>query len=227
MSGGLGPASGPAQLLVVDPHAAAGRLATEMTEWGVRVSTVASTIDALVEFGRSNPATVIVAPDAGGLPPADFVSAIRRHANPFVIAVVDPLDAGGLDEPRVPGGNAAIERPYDAVAVWRMLVETRSDFHPPAPLRFGPLELDPRAYSVKVNDERIRDLPLKEFELLRTLMHRAPEMLPDLDARRELWGNDHIIGNTLAVHVARLRHRLEGVARIRRIRGRGYSLALD
>ena len=80
---------------------------------------------------------------------------------------------------------------------------------------------------MKVKGERIRDLPLKEFELLRTLMHRAPEVLPDQDVWRELWGHEQINGNTLAVHVARLRHRLEGVARIRRIRGRGYLLALD
>ncbi len=227
MSGGLGTSSGPTQLLVVDPHASDGTLVAEMTAWGVRVSTVASTIDGLVEFGRSNPATVIVASDAAGVPAAEFVKAIRRYANPFVIAVLDPRSCTAADELSMAGGNAAIERPYNAVDVWGMLEETWNGFRAPTPLAFGPLELDPRAYSVKVKGERIRDLPLKEFELLRTLMHRAPEVLPDQDVWRELWGHEQINGNTLAVHVARLRHRLEGVARIRRIRGRGYLLALD
>ncbi|WP_425574079.1 winged helix-turn-helix domain-containing protein [Nocardioides bigeumensis] len=36
-----------------------------------------------------------------------------------------------------------------------------------------------------------------------------------------------MLDNALAVHVARLRCRLEGTARIRRVRGRGYALALD
>ena len=125
------------------------------------------------------------------------------------------------------GGNAAIERPYNAVDVWGMLEGNRHAFDPPTPLTLGSLELDPRAYSVKVNGERIRDLPLKEFELLRTLMNRAPEVLPDQDVWRLLWGHEQVNGNNLAVHVARLRHRLEGAARIRRIRGRGYLLAVD
>ena len=35
---------------------------------------------------------------------------------------------------------------------------------------FGPIELDARTFTVRVRGERIQDLPLKEFELLRALM---------------------------------------------------------
>jgi DNA-binding response OmpR family regulator len=212
-------------LLVVDPRATDGTLAEDMTARGVHVSTVSSTIDGLVVFGRHNPAAVIVASDADGLAPDEFVRAIRRHANPFVIAVLDSCRAG--DDAGIAGGNAAIERPYHALDVWGMLEETQGAFRAPTSLRVGSLELDPPAYSVKVDGRRIRDLPLKEFELLRALLEHAPGVLPDLDVWPALWGDEPINGNTLAVHVARLRHRLEGVARIRRIRGRGYLLTVD
>jgi DNA-binding response OmpR family regulator len=215
------------QLLVVDPQATDDTLVSELTARGVRVSTVASTIDGLVEFGRSNPSAVIVAPDAAGLSPAAFVTAIRRHANPFVITVLDPAHGAGIDRLLAAGANAAVERPYDAVDVWAMLAEARDGLPVPSALTIGPIELDPRAYSVRVNGARIGDFPLREFELLRALMRHAPEVLPDQDVWRELWGLEQVNCNTLAVHVARLRHRLEGVARIRRIRGRGYLLALD
>lgn len=225
MSAGLGTSSGRTQLLVVDPLVSDGTLVADMTARGVRAFSVASTIDGLVEFGRSNPATVIVAPDAGGVPAAEFVRAIRRYANPFVITVLDHDGGSGADDPGIAGGNAAIERPYDAVDVWGMLGDGSYPFRSPGVLAFGNLELDPGAYCVKVDGERIRDLPLREFELLRTLMRHAPDVLPDDEVWRELWGDDQLNGNTLAVHVARLRHRLEGVARIRRIRRRGYLLA--
>ena len=226
MGAGASATSGHTHLLVVDPLAADGQLVTQMTAWGIHVSTVASTIDGLVEFGRNNPSTVIVATDAGGLPIAEFVTAIRRHANPFVIAVLDP-GGGGDPELGIAGGNAAIQRPYNAVDVWAMLAETRNVPRVSMSLTVGPLALDPLSYSVKVKGERVRDLPFKEFELLRALMERSPEVLPDREVWRELWGDEPVNANTLAVHVARLRHRLCGTARIRRVRGRGYLLVVD
>ena len=58
-------------------------------------------------------------------------------------------------------------------------------------------------------------------------MQRAPEIVSDEDLAMALWGT-HRTGrdNSMSVHVGRLRTRLEGIADIRRIRGRGYALAL-
>ena len=71
-----------------------------------------------------------------------------------------------------------------------------------------------RAYAVRVNGERIADLPLKEFEVLRTLMYHAPEVLSDGELRAAVWGAqaEGPPANTIAVHVGRLRNRLQGVA---------------
>jgi DNA-binding winged helix-turn-helix (wHTH) protein len=59
-------------------------------------------------------------------------------------------------------------------------------------------------------------------------MYHAPEVLADGELRAAVWGTqtEGPPANTIAVHVGRLRNRLQGVVRIRRIRGRGYSLTL-
>ena len=173
---------------MVDPVVAAGTLAAELAELGVQATAVASTTDGLVEFGRHRPPAVIVAPDAPGVAPTEFVTTIRRFGSPFVVAVMDPANRGHLEELIVAGGSAAIERPYTAVEVWGILEGARHAFPESARVRFGPLELDTRAYIVRISGERIQDLPLKEFELLRTLMHRAPDVRLDLEIRCELWG---------------------------------------
>jgi DNA-binding response OmpR family regulator len=223
-------AAGPAaHLLVVDPLVDATRLTAEMADRGVLTTVTGSTVDALVEFGRHRPTTVIVAPRASGISATAFVEAVRRFASPFIIAVLDRRAPGDVGELVLAGSSAVIESPYDAVTVWDL-------FHGPSPdqqergrLVFGPLELDARAFSVTVDGRRLQDLPLKEFELLRALMDRAPEVVSNDELRLSVWGEGTgtILDNTLAVHVARLRSRLHGTARIRRLRGRGYALAVD
>ncbi len=217
-----------AHLLVVDPAVEGDDLVSFMASRGVHVTMAVSTVDALVEFGRTHAAAVVVAPDAAGLTPAEFVQAIRRFGTPYVIAVVDPARGANGIEP-IPDDCGVVERPYDAASVWDLLQSSGHAMEDHAMVAFGPIELDARAFTVRVRGERIQDLPLKEFELLRALMHQAPEIMSNDELRVSLWGPEgtQILDNTLAVHVARLRNRLQGIARIRRIRGRGYSLTLD
>ena len=225
----MGGVLGPSHLLVVDPVVDGARLSADMAGHGVHVTVTDSTIDGLVQFGRHRPSTVVVSSAASGLPPARFVQVLLRFADPFVIAVLDRDGAGEVGELVMAGSSAVIERPYDATSVWGLFRGDRHPLHDAALVVVGPLELDARAFAVRVSGERVRDLPLKEFELLRTLMERAPDVVPDDELRLSAWGagGGQILDNTLAVHVARLRSRLEGTARIRRVRGRGYALALD
>jgi DNA-binding response OmpR family regulator len=217
-----------AHLLVVDPHGDGEQLRSEMAARGVHITWVGSTLDGLIEFGRTNPNAVVIAPDAPGVPATQFVSKIREYGGTFVIAALDGADASDAGPLLLAGAGAAVTRPYTAESVWEVLQKSSHALDDHARVTFGPIELDARAYTVRVDGERIADLPLKEFDVLRTLMYRAPEVLSDRELRAAVWGND--VGgppaNTIAVHVGRLRSRLQGVARIRRIRGRGYSLTL-
>ena len=216
-----------ARLLVVDARGDRERLRDDLAARGVHVTWAGSTLDGLIEFGRTEPTAVLIAPDAPGVPATEFVCKIREYGAPFVIAALDGAEAAGAGPLMLAGVGAAVTRPYTAETVWDVLQQAGPALDG-ARVIFGPIELEGRAYAVRIDGERIADLPLKEFEVLRTLMYHAPEVLSDSELRAAVWGAqaEGPPANTIAVHVGRLRNRLRGVARIRRIRGRGYSLTL-
>jgi DNA-binding response OmpR family regulator len=220
--------SGAAHLLVVDPRQDDAHLREDLANRGVHVTWVESTLQGLIEFGRVCPAAVIVSADARGVPATEFVATVSQYETTLVIAGLTTDDAADAGRLMLAGAGAVVTRPYGGKAVWEVMQRSRHPLDDQARVSFGPIELDARSYSVRVDGERIADLPLKEFELLRVLLCRAPEVLTDEEVRASLWGNE--LGgptdNTIAVHAARLRNRLQGVARVRRIRGRGYSLTL-
>ncbi len=217
-----------AQLLVVDPGEDDARLSDGMAGRGVHVTWVSTTFDGLIEFGRLDPHTVVVSPEAPGMPAAEFVTAIRKHGSPYVVAALEHHNAAAVGGLMLAGASAVVARPYSADHLWELLSHAPRSLDEHARVVVGPIELDAAAYRVLINGERIGDLPLKEFELLRALMFRAPGMVTDNELRQALWGSEGVrpSGNTIAMHVTRLRHRLGGVADVRRIRGRGYSLTI-
>ncbi|KRA38590.1 MULTISPECIES: response regulator transcription factor [unclassified Nocardioides] len=224
-----------AQLLVVDPAGDESGLAEAMAGHGVHVTWVGDTLDGLVEFGRIDPHAVVVVPEAPGIAADDFVSRIRRHGSPYVIAGADDLGDGerarsdGIGPLMLAGASAVVLRPYAAEQVWDLMTHAPRSVADHARLEVGPIELDATAFTVRVGGQRIADLPLKEFELLRALMLSSPGVVTDEELRDAIWGTSgrRPGGNTIAMHVTRLRGRLGEVAVVRRIRGRGYSLTVD
>ena len=211
-----------ARLLVVDPDDDGGALAERMAGHGIHVTWVGTTLDALVAFGRTDPHAVLVAPECPGVTPVDFVHLIRSHGTPYVMAA-----AGAGSGPLVMAGAAlVVPRPYDAQRVWEAMCQGPRSVADHALVEAGAIELDAASFTVRVRGERIADLPLKEFELLRALLIAAPGMVTDDELRDALWGDSgrRPGGNTIAMHVTRLRARLGDAALVRRIRGRGYTL---
>lgn len=214
------------QLLVVDPFPDREPLTDAMAGRGVHVVWADSTVDGLVEFGRIHPNAVVVDPRAPGIPAAEFVSTIRRHGATYVIAVLERSEPDRAGELLRAGASAIVPAPYTASHLWEALSASPEPLAERAHISVGPIELDAGAYTVLIGGERIRDLPLKEFELLRELMLRAPGVVTDDELRTALWGSGTASGNTIAMHVTRLRSRLGEAALVRRIRGRGYSLVV-
>lgn len=217
-----------AQLLVIDPNPDTHGLSRALLHRGIHVTWVHSTLQALVEFGRCDPPAVLVAPACHGIAAAEFIKTIRKYGTSFIIAALDVEDDPQAGTLLLAGANAAVVRPYSADAIWAVLERNERTMDDRARVVFGPIELDARAYTVTIDGDRVRpDLPLKEFEMLRALMYRAPDVLTNEELRTSLWGGPASgpTDNAIAVQIARLRHRLDGVAQIRRIRGRGYSIA--
>lgn len=214
------------QLLVIDPLPAQGPLTDALAGHGVHVVWADSTVDGLVEFGRVHPTAVVVDPRTPGIPAAEFVSAIRRHGATYVIAVLERAAPDRAGELLRAGASAIVPTAYTAAELWDALRASPEPLEGCVRLTVGPIELDAGAYAVRIEGQRIPDLPLKEFELLRELMLRAPGVVSDDELRTALWGTGRASGNTIAMHVTRLRARLGGAADVRRIRGRGYSLTV-
>ncbi|TYL45581.1 response regulator transcription factor [Nocardioides sp. BGMRC 2183] len=218
-----------AQLLVIDPDHEPDDLRDGLAGRGIHLTWVNSTIDGLIAFGRTDPHAVVVAPEAAGIPAEEFVTTIRRHGSPYVIAALAQVSDAAVGELMVAGASAWVPRPFSVGELWGQLASSPHSIEEHARIAVGPIELDAAAYRVTIDEHRIPDLPLKEFELLRALLLRAPGVVTDDELRAALWGshNGHPSGNTIAMHVTRLRARLGDVAQVRRIRGRGYALTLD
>lgn len=98
---------------------------------------------------------------------------------------------------------------------------------PGRPLEIGDVSIDPRRHEVRVRGETVR-LPLKEFDLLRTLMADAGRVVSRDDLIEVVWGADYVGDTkTLDAHIRRLRRRIEvepsDPRHVVTVRGVGYK----
>jgi DNA-binding response OmpR family regulator len=100
----------------------------------------------------------------------------------------------------------------------------------PLPINLGRLRIEPSPPDVEIDGTRTT-LPRREYLLLRYLAEREGTVVPRTEIAQAVWGaaGEHT-NNTLAVHVMRLRRRLDpqglGPQWITAIRGIGYRLAV-
>lgn len=217
------------RLLIVDASCEREALEPALAARGVHAAYVGSTLAGLIAFGRLEPAAVVVAADAPGVPTTEFITALRADTDCPLIAVLNQGSARDEGPVLMAGADAVIYRPYSAVQLWEILSGLHAQFDESPRVSYGPLELDVAAFTVRANGQRIPDLPLREFEVLRVLMTHAPHVVHDTDMRAAIWGGvaSGPRDNTIAVHMGRLRVRLEGAVQIRRVRALGYALTLD
>ena len=218
------------RLLVADPSEEQ-RLAftAEVGAEGVSVTWCHDGIEGLVALGRTVPDAAIVTPSLAGVDAVTFVRALREYGPVPVLVAMDSADAGAAGPLFLAGATAAVTRPYVPHEVMARLSVEIPDIATRSRLQYGPLELDPRAYVVRLAGKTLEDLPLKEFELLRVLMVHGDQVVSTEEIREALWGAaaDAPSSNAIAVHAARLRSRLGDHVRLRRVRGRGYRLSRD
>lgn len=96
------------------------------------------------------------------------------------------------------------------------------------PIVRGPLVLHPVERRVTRSGRAIA-MPAREFQLLLYLARRANRYIPTQTLRARVWGQAFDPGtNSVAVHVSRLRHRIDDGfewAMLRSAKARGYALA--
>lgn len=214
-------------LLIADPDVSQQEdLLHELAAAGVSSTWCVDGAEALVQYGKISPDAVLMAPV---LREVDAVTVVRTIRDSCVLPILlgvgagDSVSAGPV---LVAGASAAVARPYQAGEIIKRLEAEIPQMTARARVMYGPLELDPRSYTVRLHGEELEDLPLKEFELLRLLMLNADCVVTAEQIRSALWGQaPHVpSSNAIVVHVARLRARLGGPMVLRSIRGRGYRL---
>jgi DNA-binding response OmpR family regulator len=214
-------------LLVADPDVSQrGRLLSALTASGVRCTWCVDGAETLVRYGQLTPDAILMSAVLDTVDAPTVVRTIRARGTLPILLGIGPGDSDSAGPVLVAGASTAVARPYDPGEVVRRLEAMVPQMAWHGRLTYGPLELDPRSFTVRLNGQELQDVPLKEFELLRLLMLNADCVVTSEQIRHALWGDlPHApSSNAIVVHVARLRARLGGQAVVRTVRGRGYRL---
>ena len=216
-------------LVVEDDDRVARGLVTALRSASFDVQRVAT-----AERALTAPAADVVLLDLG-LPDADGIDLLRRlreRPQTAIIAVtarseerdrVRGLRAGADDYVVKPFGVAELLARIDAVL--RRTRSARAEPEPEnPPLRAGDLIIDVDSRGAELGGELLQ-LTRKEFDLLRLLVSRAPNVVARDQILDQVWGAAwEASSRTLDTHIASLRNKVGDAVHIRTVRGVGYVL---
>lgn len=222
-------------LLVEDEPSIAVPLSFLLGEEGFKVKVVADGREALSEFNRKTPDLVlldVMLPSMSGIEVCQRIRVTSDVPVIMLTAKASEVDKVlGLEV----GADDYVTKPYSSRELLARIksVMRRSknrelsspDIHDEV-LSVGPVTIDYGRHSVEVDGVPIQ-MPLKEFQLLGTLMSNAGRVVTRSYLLTEVWGADFYGDErTLDVHVKRLRSRISpgDVERklISTVRGVGY-----
>ena len=185
----------------------------------------------LYQAGRHHPDVVLLSVDLPVVTAPQVISVLRAGAESMRIVV--GVGEGQADRAALciaAGASDVLSRPYRRAALATLLdgqlaqARARRDEH--AILVLGDLVLDSAAYTAHLSGGRL-DMTLREFELLRLLMLHADRVVSPDQIRQELWGGEPASGNTIAVHIRRIRsHLARSVTEVVTVRGVGYRITI-
>jgi DNA-binding response OmpR family regulator len=185
-------------------------------------------LDALALLRRGNVDVALIDVMLPGLDGFELVRRIRQEsAIPIIL-----LTARGEETNRVAGlevgADDYVVKPFSAPeVVARVRAQLRRaqgfDDASAAPLRAGPIELDPAARRCRVEGREV-ELTRREFDLLATLMRTPNRVFRREELLELVWGSEYLTEKTVDVHVAGLRRKLGSAVKITALRGVGYRL---
>jgi two-component system response regulator RegX3 len=240
----------PTKVLVVeDEESFVDALVVSLEREGFSITVARDGLEALERFETDEPDLVlldVMLPKMSGI---DVCRSIRSRSQVPIIMVTargTELDTVvGLEV----GADDYVSKPYrfrELVSRMRAVLRRRakepagaggargahgvSDGEGPAALSVGEVTLDSDRHECIVRGEEVR-LPLKEFEILETLLSSAGRVVTRDSLIDRVWGLDYVGDTkTLDVHIKRLRSRIEAdpskPVLITTIRGVGYRFEL-
>lgn len=221
-------------VLLVDADATeADRLRAQLAVHGAYAIVCPDGAEALMTVGSYSPDMVLLGRDVPVIGGPTFLRVLRRRHHMPVIVGVDRDGAQDAASLLAAGATACVAWPFGVHDVLGMLPTNSGATHrrranQDQVLTVGDVRIDIAGHDVHVGSERLK-LPLREFQLLVLLARNADRVLPRDLIIDALWGTDDGRDtNTLAVHIRRLRHRLQDDPhdphQIVTIRGVGYRL---
>ncbi|MEU3308365.1 response regulator transcription factor [Nocardiopsis sp. NPDC006832] len=219
-------------LVVEDDDRVARGLVTALRSASFDVQRVATAERALTAPAADVVLLDLGLPDADGI---DLLRRLRRRPQTAIIAVtarseerdrVRGLRAGADDYVVKPFGVAELLARIDAVL--RRTRSARAEPEPEnPPLRVGDLVIDVDSREAELGGEPLQ-LTRKEFDLLRLLVARAPNVVARDQILDQVWGAAwEASSRTLDTHIASLRNKVGDAVHIRTVRGVGYVLDGD
>jgi DNA-binding response OmpR family regulator len=163
---------------------------------------------------------------------AEVIAAVRRYSS---VPIAVGVGAGEIDhatEAIAVGATQILSRPYRPSELRTLLNpwlgRARARWDRESVIRFGSLEVDSGAYEVRAAGKPLK-FTLREFELLRLLVLHADRVVTRDQIRRDVWraAGEVASANTIAVHIRRIRVRLDGAAEVISVRGIGYRLTVS
>lgn len=188
-----------------------------------------SLFDALSDKEKKMPSLILLDIMLAGTDGFEILSKLRRTASTKSIPVI-MVSAKGEEISKVKGLNLGaddyISKPFGVLElIARINANLRRTASADSMLVCEDIELDDGRHEVMANGREVT-LTLKEYELLKLLMKRSPDIVPRGEIISTVWGDDYIgETRTLDIHIGTLRKKLgETKAQISTVRGVGYIL---
>ena len=163
-----------------------------------------------------------------GLPGRSGLEVLKSIRDQKIMVPVLILTARESSEDKVKGLDAGADdyliKPFDLDELCARLraLQRRTAERATSVILYGRISIDPSAYSVSIDDERII-LSRREFALLHKFLENVGKVISRDSLTQALYGwGDDVDSNALEVHVHNLRKKFGDLLPIRTIRGVGY-----
>ncbi len=199
---------------------------------GYQVFTAINGKEAISKAEKHNPHLIIL--DVM-MPVMDGVEACEKlRLNPqFSETIITFLTARGEDYSQVAGFEAGADdyitkpiKPKLLVSKVKALLRRykESDVDS-ATINVGDLIINREEYKI-IKNEKVINLPRKEFELLALLASKPGKVFKREDILNHVWGNDVVVGGrTIDVHIRKLREKI-GDESFQTVKGVGYKFVV-
>jgi two-component system response regulator PhoP len=219
-------------LVVEDEAAIRDALKTQLAEAGFTVDVASDGEEGLFTAQEIQLDVAIVDLGLPKLPGLELIKRLRAQGKSFPILILTARDRW---EEKVEGLQAGaddyVAKPFhfeEVLARVQALIRRAGGWSTPE-LVCGPIALDTRAQTVKVNGNPV-ELTTYEYRILEHLMLHAGEVISKSDLNESMYNEEmERDSHVLEVFIGRLRRKLDPQDQIKPIetlRGRGYRLAL-